>query len=157
MEAFRPWSTYFLFPASLWFFLIGMLGHRFWISPQFRQSLDSRMIWAVGGFGLATLMLREFIPFYRNYPGLSYATLALALPFIFEMFKSVSWDRWIGNLSYPVYLFHTMVLVALGNYFGSTPAVLAITLTLAISLFVNWSIEEPMERYRQRRAELQSR
>ena len=108
-------------------------------------------MWAIALIGMFLLMAREFIPGYRNYPGPVYAVMALSLPFIFEAFKAMPWDRWIGNLSYPVYLVHTAVLSAVHNYIGDLSPLLIVSGTMALSVAINFLVEEPLERYRQRR------
>jgi peptidoglycan/LPS O-acetylase OafA/YrhL len=151
MDAWKPWANYCFFPAALWFFMGGILAHRAWQSGWFKR-VDHRTVWTVAVTALGLLFLREFIPGYRNYPAPIYLTLAVALPFIFEAFRKVAWDRWIGNLSYPVYLLHAAVIVVAHNYFGSLNFLPIIVVTLALSLLVNLGVEEPLERFRQRRA-----
>lgn len=151
MDSWHDWSTYFFFPAAFCFFLYGMLAHRFWASALFKR-FSRRTVYTVALIGLFLLIAREFIPGYRNYPGPIYTVLVAALPFIFETFKAIPWDRWIGNLSYPVYLVHTAVLSAVHNYTGGLSPVLIIGGTLVISIAINFLVEEPLERYRQRRA-----
>lgn len=152
MDEWRPWSNYCFFPAALWFFMLGILAHRFWLSNWFKQHVDLRTAWIAAGVGLSLIMLREFIPGFRNYPGASYVALTIALPFIFEAFRKIAWDRWIGNLSYPVYLFHSAVIVVAHNHFHTADFLPIIAATLLISGVVNLGVEEPLERYRQRRA-----
>ena len=151
MDSWHEWSTYFVFPAALCFFLYGMLAHRFWASALFK-SISARNVWIIALAGMVLLMAREVIPGYRNYPGPIYAVLIGSLPFIFEAFKALPWDRWVGNLSYPVYLVHTAVLSAVHNYTGDLSPVLIVGGTLVLSVAINFLVEEPLERYRQRRA-----
>lgn len=152
MDWRHPWITYFFFPAALCFFLFGMLAHRFWASPLFKRLATPSRVWTVAGCGLALLMLREFIPGFRNYAVLIYAVAIFSLPFVFQAFKNITWDRWVGNMSYPVYLFHTAVIAAIRDFTSSHSTFLIIVLTLAVAFVVNYFVEEPLESYRQRRA-----
>jgi peptidoglycan/LPS O-acetylase OafA/YrhL len=151
MDAELPWSSYFFFPATLSFFLYGMLAHRFWMTSWFKR-IPFEAMWGIALFGMFLLIAREFIPGYRNYAALIYAVMVGALPFVFQVFKAISWDRWIGNLSYPVYLVHTAVLSAVHNYTGALSPVLIVSLTMIVSVALTMLVEEPLERYRQRRA-----
>jgi peptidoglycan/LPS O-acetylase OafA/YrhL len=154
MDWRHPWSTYFFFPAALCFFLFGVLAHRFWASSTFKRIAMPSLTWKITIAGLILLILRYAFPGYRNYPELIYAVLICAMPFIFEAFKNIPWDRWIGNLSYPIYLLHTAVIAAFHNYLGSLNviAVGAVgTVTILLAVLVNVSVDEPLERYRQRR------
>lgn len=152
MDWKHPWITYYFFPAALCFFLYGMLAHRFWSSAMFKRIATPQRVWAIAGCGLAMLMLREFIPFYRNYSGGIYAVTVVCLPFIFEAFKGVELDRWVGNMSYPFYLFHTAIIQGAKDFVGSHSTLVMLVLTLAVSFVVNYFVEEPLESYRQRRA-----
>ncbi|HEY0283344.1 MAG TPA: acyltransferase [Rhizomicrobium sp.] len=155
MDWKHPWITYFFFPAALCFFLYGMLAHRFWASSLFKSVAIPSRVWAIAGCGLALLMLREFIPGYRNHPWMIYTVAVFSLPFVFQAFKNIRWDRWVGNMSYPVYLFHTVIIAAVYDFLGSHSTPLIIGLTLAVSIVVNFFVEEPLERFRQRRASKQ--
>ncbi|MGA7713415.1 MAG: acyltransferase [Rhizomicrobium sp.] len=152
MDWRHPWITYFFFPAALCFFLSGMLAHRFWASPLFKRLATPSRVWTVAGSGLVLLMLREFIPGFRNHAGLIYTVAVFSLPFVFQAFKNITWDRWVGNMSYPVYLFHTAVIAAIRDFTRSHSTFLIVVLTLALAFVVNYFVEEPLERYRQRRA-----
>ena len=85
---------------------------------------------------------------------------ALALPATFLFSSTHAWDRQLGELSYPLYLCHTLVIFwaarappegwVRGEHF-SAPAVacvLVASLTLA-ALLHHW-VQEPIEAYRRR-------
>lgn len=52
------------------------------------------------------LVDREFIPFFRNYESLQLPAVIAAVPFIFHRSQTLKADRLIGELSYPLYMFH---------------------------------------------------
>ena len=60
-------------------------------------------------------------------------------------------------MSYPVYLFHVAVIMAVRDFLGSHSTLLIIVLTLILAFVVNYFVEEPLELYRQRRATKQKR
>lgn len=43
----------------------------------------------------------------------------LALPGLFEATKGVRWMNWLGDLSYPIYLVHSLVLLAVAQWWLS--------------------------------------
>lgn len=83
---------------------------------------------------------------------------ALSIPMLFDAFQDRRWDRWLGDLSYPVYLFHYIVLWAvtwlwLPTHGGQSPCPLVIAITLAVAVLVSWSIETPLRKLRARLSE----
>jgi peptidoglycan/LPS O-acetylase OafA/YrhL len=88
------------------------------------------------------------LSFYRNYPVLICAVAAISIPFIFELTKSIKWDRWIGNLSYPVYIIHSAVIMLCANYLHNKSSWIVALLTLVIAILMNLLLEEPLEKLR---------
>jgi peptidoglycan/LPS O-acetylase OafA/YrhL len=146
-----PWSSYFFFPANIGFFLTGTIMQQSWNTLKLGARLPPKLILAGALGGLFLLIFREYIPFYRNYAGFHYVVAAGAIPFIFHITKKVNWDRWIGNLSYPVYIFHVAVVIFCGNYLHNKDSALIVPIVLAISALANFLLEEPLERLRARR------
>jgi peptidoglycan/LPS O-acetylase OafA/YrhL len=156
MDFHVAWSAYFFFPANLGFFLAGTIGHKLWTATRAGAKVPPAAIVAIGGGTLALLAFREFIPFFRNYSALIALVAALGVPFVFAWSKSSAWDRALGNLSYPVYLFHAAVLAFAANFLHTEASWVVIAITLAIALAVSRLVEEPLERYRARRAAARS-
>jgi len=151
MDAHTPWSSYFFFPANLGFFLTGTIAQRLWRDHDLGARLPGWLVLTGALGGLAALALREFIPFYRNYPGFHYTVAAIAIPLVFEVFESIRWDRWVGNLSYPVYIFHAAAIAFCADYLYSKNTFLVVLVTMAISILVTFALETPLERLRARR------
>lgn len=143
--------TYFFFPAQLGYFLAGMLAQRFW--KQHRTSLEEfRHGWCFMVLVIAVTALFPLIPV----PGLRwfyYATVALSLPIIFEQSRKWAWDRWVGNLSYPVYMVHMLALSVISAVCkGEHNVYYVLGLTIAISVALLHLVEEPLDKWRQGRA-----
>lgn len=140
------------FPTCLFMFLLGMLGHR---ALPFVSGLPKALGW------LAALALLAFIVGYTFIPGASelgmrwvvYAVVALTTPFIFNAFKDNKLDRWIGELSYPIYMTQLFVIGAVLTFSPPMPIVLSISGTLALSLAILLLVDHPIDRWRQRRAQ----
>src|SRR5207237_6723897 len=82
--------------------------------------------------------------------------LAAAIPFIFLFTQHNKIDRYLGELSYPVYLSHTIVIVALANTHIQTInanvfTALAVLGTIAVSVLIVRYFDQPIEKWRQAR------
>jgi peptidoglycan/LPS O-acetylase OafA/YrhL len=76
---------------------------------------------------------------------------ALGVPSIFEISKNSRWDRWLGELSYPLYMVHILVLSLLATLGLGLPAlgiVAALACTAAAVLLV-LLVDRPLEARRQ--------
>jgi peptidoglycan/LPS O-acetylase OafA/YrhL len=156
-----PW-TYRFFPFELFLFLAGMLAYRRYKGIQGLKARRFDLL-ALAALLLAILGLGQFPPLLlagfslRDWAYLG--GLSLALPHVFRLTKSLSWDRLLGELSYPMYLNH---LLALGlawkvHAFGTSPmdlTWLTIALSALMGLLVVWKLERPLDMYRSRRAGL---
>lgn len=138
-----------LFPTVLFLFLAGVLGYR-------ALPLIERAPKALGWIATAGL-----IGFCLVYSGLklppgpdrwvTYAVVALTVPWIFNAFRDNRWDRWIGDLSYPVYLSQLIVIGMVLTYKPPFGIWWAFGGTFAISIAVMLLIERPVDRWRQKR------
>lgn len=146
------------FPTALFLFVFGMLAQRM---LPLAAKLPKSAGWIVN---IALLGLLIALPAISGALGLDaeitrwvvYGLIALAIPFVFNAFKSFAWDRWIGDLSYPLYLVHLLVIGAVLTFIPSAPyaAALAIGGSLALSALVLILIDHPIDRWRQRRIDL---
>lgn len=159
VDHLHSWSSYFFFPANLCFFLYGVLGYRFTLSRPFKLIND----WALpaglrlGGVGAILALLvfgaREFIPLFRNYSWMHYTAAVIAIPFIFDRFKAVKWDRWVGELSYPVYILHSGALTLTTALFGKATPGWVLLLVVPTAIAGTLWVEAPLERWRAARAQ----
>ena len=81
----------------------------------------------------------------------TYAVVTVTVPWIFNAFKDNRWDRWIGDLSYPVYLSQLIVIGLVLTFNPPFPIWMAIGGTFAISIAIMLLIERPVDRWRQKR------
>lgn len=153
MEASIAWSSYFFFPANFGYFLIGVLGYRFYRTDLFRRYATEKNVNVIFFAVLANLILRQYIPYYRNYPWQMYLMFSLSLPFLFQASKNSLWDRWIGNLSYPIYIIHHPIIKCLEQQGTIKDGLLTLSLTLVTSIIVLVFVDQPLDRIRQRRIE----
>ncbi len=152
--SYARWWNQFL-PNEIATFLLGALGYRFY-KKQLSNSTPA---------GPALAFLAVIVVYSMAYRSLEryseagvYATFlfltVMAVPVIFAATRRNGFDRFVGELSYPVYLGHILFI----NYAFSLrmispdwigPAVLAGVILLSIPLVK--FIEEPIARFRERR------
>jgi peptidoglycan/LPS O-acetylase OafA/YrhL len=83
-------------------------------------------------------------------------TLIVTIPWIFYFSRNFSWDRRLGELSYPVYLGHLLVIKFIGKYYVLTSDVVywkVVPMTLLLAGVIWGLVERPMNAWRHRRFE----
>jgi peptidoglycan/LPS O-acetylase OafA/YrhL len=146
--------VYYNFFCQLGFFVAGSICYRFYVT--FKQQIEQwtpslRPVYWV----LALMML-----FYRRLPWthqlyfVAIPLIFLLIPLLFALTRHNATDRLLGELSYPFYLSHYVVLI-MANHFHNYlsmvwvgPACLAITLIMAWLLYRH--VESVTERIRAR-------
>lgn len=149
-----PWIYRFL-PFEIALFVLGCVAYRAYKSLAIVRSRY------VGWGALALVLAMTFAYPYLSVapaiiPGFSagqllyLAVVFLTIPALFHLTKSSRVDRWIGELSYPVYLTQMMVIPLCNGDFGpgNTYAVIG---TLAVSILIVLLIDRPLDRFRQKR------
>jgi peptidoglycan/LPS O-acetylase OafA/YrhL len=151
-----PWS-YRFFPSELAVFLLGALGYRIYRTPSVpdRSALPLFLL-AVAAVGAALLINRWHG--IGRIASVSFLMLACAaIPFLFRISKDNLLDRHLGELSYPIYICHVLVIwfldfvVPLGSMTVRGMCIIAATLVASSALYL-W-IDRPVDRWRQRRFE----
>lgn len=151
-----PWE-YRFFPFELALFVLGMLSQRLYQRLPSRARAFRLQGW--GPYLLAGVVLvgvlvasSKGVEWLGAVVGYHYAVLvfyglwALAIPVLFCIFGSYKFDRFIGELSYPVYLSHLVVVsvaVALQSKLawpagavGPVAGVLSVLLALVLYVYV---------------------
>jgi peptidoglycan/LPS O-acetylase OafA/YrhL len=151
--------VYRFFPIELGLFLAGVLAHRAYAFFKARWGTVSL---AFAGSVTATLIAMMFIMRWWDIweSHRFYALVVIALPSLFVVSQRSALDRWLGELSYPIYLCHLGVLeiggVIAAAAFGPVQdrdmlmLVLIIATVVVSAAYVYW-IDAPFDRWRQRR------
>lgn len=153
-----PW-TYRFFPTELALFLSGALSHQI-LLPYYRRVLVGKTIDTYAN--LATVFLVLLTITYWQLPLsdimktiLLFSSFLFLMPLAFLFQAKKRWDKWIGNLSYPIYICHMLVIYVVG--FVSTKlgigdvvvtSIVVITLSILFSIILNRYVAEPMESLR---------
>ena len=150
--AHDPW-TYRFFPFELGFFLCGSIGYRFY--RRFKPELEAHKLDLL----LLFVSLVAFTIFYQwvqHVPSkqhLYYLSVIVLVPGLFAIFKDNHVDRFIGELSYPIYLTHYVLNFYSAHWaarhfppFYRGAVIAAITISVSIALYLIF--ERPMDRFR---------
>ena len=152
-----PWYYRFA-PFELWLFCLGALVWH--VVPALKGRVE-RLGWPL----LFTMVIFTLgyewanpqptwavdAPRYFGY----LAMLAFSLPVLFLAFGTSHWDRALGELSYPIYLVHLLV-IGVVQTFGWTVAgdtsLLIVAGSLAAGAVLAYAVGQPVERRLKRRA-----
>ena len=155
---FDPWTGRF-FPSELAFFLMGMLS--FHLMSQIKNISDKRVIYA--GLIFVFLWIIYFFVYrhfkiignlwglnYKLYGG--YLLFSLTIPFMFLATKKSTVDRFLGQLSFPIFISHFLTNAVatplISPWFGKAwPKIL---LVVVVSIAMHYLVIEPLEKYRNR-------
>jgi peptidoglycan/LPS O-acetylase OafA/YrhL len=147
-----PWN-YRFFPTELAFFLLGVLSYFFYTKIRTK---DTKRIYLYTVFGLIVCLslLFDLISLH----GKSYLYLVLfsvCIPFIFKLSKKWTFDRYLGELSYPIYISHLLVQTVLIQLdcedFGIGKGLTLAAATVVFSILLNELVMKRLELVRQAR------
>ena len=158
----EPWDYRFL-PFSAIYFMLGAVSQKF-IADTRRVKIQRWKCNILVVLCLATSLGYFLIPnSFKIYAQQVYLLqIFLSLPFLFEFSKCYNLDRKIGELSYPVYLLHILVIDILFDFetyfYGGTNSFLTFLLCVPIcimfSIFVNRFIARPVDEFRKKHFKL---
>jgi peptidoglycan/LPS O-acetylase OafA/YrhL len=149
------WSYQF-FPSELAVFLLGALGYCVYKSAVRDRRLLGIFAVAIVSVGVALLVNRWHG--LSRIASVSFLMLAVAaIPFLFRSTKDDLLDRHLGELSYPIYICHFLVIWFLDRIetfgAGTVRGVAIIATTLVVSWALYWWVDRPIDSWRQRRFE----
>lgn len=151
---YDPWIGRF-FPTELALFLAGVLSYRIYKKID---SADLRSKAIVSFIFFLVTFFYDLIPGGYSYKIWFYYSFAcFSLPWIFSLTRNSKLDRRLGELSYPMYIIHYLVInlvspqlyrVGMVEFLGLVSGVLSIF----VAAFIVKYISDPVERFRQARA-----
>jgi peptidoglycan/LPS O-acetylase OafA/YrhL len=153
-------TGYYLFPASLWFFSLGMLGfHAAGPGTTLGRWLEARPLRnRVPALGAGLLLAVGALEVLHPPPALSRVLviaplLAALIPLLFSMTGRSRIDRGIGDMSYQIYVIHLPMKYFLGQVLGvAAAAALFPWASVAGAAALYLCLDRPIDRFRQRRA-----
>lgn len=153
---YDPW-TYRFFPFELPFFMAGSLAYQYY--KQITQKAVSKNI---GYFLLLACIIGvvfiEEIPIMDSVKYSIFYLLALcSIPFIFLSFKDNKIDRFIGELSFSIYISHHLLVSILRGYFFSKPLLIpyygyvVVISSIILAIILQLMVINRFESYRAKR------
>jgi peptidoglycan/LPS O-acetylase OafA/YrhL len=155
---YDPW-TYRFFPTELAMFLLGAVSHQV-ILPFYRNIFSRNTIekYSILSTYFLILLTLSFwlIPINEIIKTVILFTFFLLLmPFTFLFQVKRDWDKYIGDLSYPIYLSHIYVIyltnLFMEKYYNTNVIILSfisIIVTICLSIGINIYIQNPIENLR---------
>jgi peptidoglycan/LPS O-acetylase OafA/YrhL len=164
-----PWNRS-LFLSELMYFLLGVLSFRLYVmrsqlTTTFRRTLGLLPILTAvlinPAFAAAKILLRHYDLIMPDFliTTFPYLLVAIGIPFLFERSKDSLFDLRIGNLSYPIYISHMMVLGMLQLVFPTDSFLIGtgwvwlfwnIAWVCVIALVLDRLIAAPIDEWRKR-------
>lgn len=156
-----PWRSRF-FPSNMIFFFLGTMGYWIYaVAVGFKHAKTIGRIVAVLGMcfliGSVSFAGGMFLfdgpeDYDQARLWIFYLLLTAGLPFLFILTKEIRWDRYIGELSYPLYLVHGFTIGLLSSLPFSLLARITfiVTTTLALSSALFILVDRPIDRFRQK-------
>lgn len=155
-----PWSFRF-FPAELTFFLLGALSHQM-LLPFYIKHISKEKVGKYAKLSTLAIIFIAFIFWPLPIPPhikilFLFVLFIILLPLIFLFELKGGWDKKIGELSYPIYICHILVIyfvVAMLDKFYIKNTLLvtifSIVFTILFSILLNRVIGIPVESFRNR-------
>lgn len=150
-----PWS-YRFFPSEIGYFFLGVLANRIYFYIQPKMIPRAIQVFAFALVALLTLFYDRLFDYSEGYFLVYQVILFCAMPFIFLLTKDWKLDRSIGELSYPIYLCHWMIISLLSGFtnrlhFNLNNGFAVTVVSILFSLLVNRYLIRRIEVYRQKR------
>jgi peptidoglycan/LPS O-acetylase OafA/YrhL len=146
-----PWS-YRFFPSELAFFLLGILSYKIYNLRIIKKIKPKYLILILTSIITITLSY-EFLSF-ANKIYAYFALVFLSIPFIFQLTKNWKLDTQLGELSYPIYISHILIL-AIIRYLNITflhnLSFTLIIFSIIFSILITITVTNKVEVLRQRR------
>jgi peptidoglycan/LPS O-acetylase OafA/YrhL len=148
-----PWQYQF-FPATLPYFLGGVLAYRLYLIVA-KWRVAPFLGYAALPLGYVAAMIspsRDQIWTDNGAVFAFYAFAALAVPFLFIASKNCRWDRLVGDLSYPFYIVHVPAIWLvwatpwLGGKEHGGLAVLGLSIVFSVALYA--LVDRPVDKWR---------
>jgi peptidoglycan/LPS O-acetylase OafA/YrhL len=145
-----PWS-YRFFPSEIALFLAGSLGYRVYSSRNDEQRLRLKALLFIAAVLIFACLAMNRWDGASRLVSLSFlGAVIVGAPRLFELTRNIAWDKYIGELSYPLYIGHFLIgwlllpNTVVGAYF-------ALLLSTTASILLYHLVDRPIDKLRQDR------
>lgn len=150
-----PWSYRFIL-SELSFFFIGMIMYKVYKFGLYSKFIDNKSLFFIGFLlfllsGYFYYDLKNILNFngVDTFKYIIYFLFIVFLPLLFVQTKDNKVDRYIGELSYPVYIVHIFVILFVSKIANDTNlSLFAIIGSILFSIILNKYIQEKVEKMR---------
>lgn len=155
---YPAYSLPFLFLPNLFFFMLGATSYQ--VYRKLRQTkLDIRIYYGMAILVFSFLLLYNVIPYFFFYTFkryLLYTLITIGTPFLFSIEKKIKFSFFLGELSYPIYISHMLLIGVMSHIpflaFSTTEHMLmALFIIFIISYLLKRYIADPIDKYREKR------
>ena len=148
----EPW-TYRFFPTEIALFLTGALGYRAYAASDYEQRRNVYLMLTIAAGALfAALAVSKWDGVSRLASLSLLVAVIVGVPRLFVLTKNIAWDRYLGELSYPLYICHFLFGWILQPE-STAVSYVALLLSLVTSVLLYRFLERPIDRWRQNRFE----
>lgn len=113
--------SYRFFPLELALFLFGVFSHQI-LKPlylKYRLLDHQKIVKGSTFFVMIVILMFHLIPVHTLFKDFIFKGIfVLALPLLAKFQVENRVDNWIGNLSYPIYICHVIVIQIMNTFFG---------------------------------------
>lgn len=145
-----PWNFRF-FPSELTYFLLGVFSYKISKSENIKL-LNPIINKSIFAFIIVFIILFDKINLnFKN--ELFFIAFFISIPYIFQLSKKSKIDRYIGDLSYTLYICHIFILTIVNklNFLIINKGITVILLSFIISIILKHLLSDNIEKYRQNR------
>lgn len=150
---YDPW-TYRFFPTELALFLFGSIAYHFYEHIVKHEKLIGLQSYIIFIYFLLIILYPfvsidiPYLILIKNW--ILYISTVVAIPYLFLATKNFTFDNFIGELSYPIYLIHILILSMLRALnLNISLSLLTTVLSVAVGIILVKYIDMPIEKYRQ--------
>lgn len=149
-------KNYRFFPNELALFLLGAVAYKIYAKIKLKE-LKKNFAILLFVVIIAFTIVYDVITFEYKYITFL-VILFIGLPYLFLWTKNMTYDRLIGELSYPIYICHILILTIVLSFKIDNPifiqggvCIAVCVLSVLFGSVMNKFIEIPLDKYRQRR------
>ncbi len=152
-----PWN-YRFFPFEIALFMAGSLAYQIYARIK-ERNFPRGMMYAIWIIVPVLIFYYPHMKFMEetSFRWIFYAIVFACIPFVFIHTKNMKWDRWIGELSFPVYIGHHLIMMIAKRYFWTHTddmkwfGICTVAGSVIFAVFLWKFVVDPIERIRQRR------
>ncbi|RZK40099.1 MAG: acyltransferase [Pedobacter sp.] len=145
-----PWD-YMFFPTQILFFMLGGLSYHLYKKVKLSGKINFIISAA---YAIIIIFYYQFFPNNFIKEVFLFVFTALAIPSLFNLTAKSKIDRYLGDLSYPIYISQSLIIMVTGAKIFPKPfgwGLTAVILCIAAGIFLTYFVTRPIEKIRQKK------